>query len=172
MNETDLIGLTLMGEGSHGKVFRLDENRCIKVCKKEKHIQMEFRVLKHSERFSHFPRVYECSGRYMVREYFDGPTTHEYIKRCGLSESLSKQLLEIIDIFKELGYTRLDCKLNHIIVTNGENLKVIDPTRNMDKIAQYPRRMLEDLDKLGFKEIFLQYVKELRPDYYDQWKDK
>lgn len=139
MEDINVESLPLIGEGCHGKVYRLDEKRCIKVCKKEKHIQLEFRVLKHSQRFPQFPKVFECKGNYMIREFFDGPNAKQYISERGLSEGLCNQLIEIIDIFKELGYTRLDCRFSHLIVTDGENLKVIDPTRNMDKLPHTPK---------------------------------
>lgn len=172
MLDVNVKDLPLIGEGSHGKVYRLDDKRCIKVCKKEKHIQLEFNVLKHSERFPQFPRVYECEGNYMIREFFAGPNARDYIKEKGLSEGLCDRLIEIIDIFKELGYTRLDCRFSHIIITDGENLKIIDPTRNMDKIAEYPRSMLNNLEQLGYKQKFLEHVRKVRPDYYEAWKDK
>ncbi len=165
-------GLPLIGQGSHGKVYKLDDHCCIKVCNKAKHIQLEFKVLKHSEKYPHFPRVYECKDNYMIREYFDGPNAKEYIRKHGLNRDIAKKLIEIIDMFKELGYTRLDCRLGNIIVTRGEELKIIDPTRNMDKLADYPRKMLTGLAELNLQEEFLNFVKELRPEYYEQWKDK
>jgi predicted Ser/Thr protein kinase len=172
MQEIDVNNLTVIGKGAHGTVYRLDDKRCIKVCKNEKHMQMEFAVLKHSERFPHFPRVYECKGNYMIREYFDGPNAREYIQKNGLSTSLCDKLIEIIDIFKELGYTRLDCRFSHIIIIDGEQLKIIDPTRNMDKTADYPIKLLKGLEEFGYKEKFLSRVKEVRPEYYQAWKDK
>ena len=170
MLDINVEDLTLIGAGSHGKVYRLDEKRCLKICKNAKHIQMEFAVLKHSERFPHFPRVYECEDNYMIREYFDGPNVRQYILEHGLSKRLCANLLEILEIFKELGYTRLDCRLSHIIVAENETLKIIDPTRNMDKTADYPRKLLLGLNQLGYKNKFLDYVKELHPDYYQAWK--
>lgn len=172
MLNINVEGLPVIGEGSHGKVYRLDDKRCIKVCKRGKHIQLELKVLKHSERFPQFPKVFECEENYMIREFFDGPNARDYIKQNGLSDGLCDKLIEIIDIFKELGYTRLDCRFSHMIITEGENVKIIDPTRNMDKIADYPRDMLKGLNQLGYKQKFLQRVKQVRPDYYEAWKDK
>lgn len=169
MANTD--GLTLVGEGHHGKVYRLDDTRCIKIYLKKDFMKMEYKVLKHSERFPFFPRVYECKENYMVREYFEGPNLWEYISKNGLSENIVIQLLAILDSFIELGYTKLDCHLHHIIVTHGECLKIIDPTTNMTRKASFPRTMLEQLKKLGVKKTFLDYTKVLRPQYYAKWKD-
>lgn len=167
----DIDGLTFIGEGRHGKVYRLDEKRCIKIYKKRAYAQLEYQVLKHSEGFSHFPRVYECKDNYMVREYFEGPNLRDYIIKNGFSENLAKKLLEILDSFVELGYSRLDCRLPHIIVSAGERLKIIDPTRNMSKYCSHPQKMLAELEQLGFKNAFLEYTKLRRPDYYTKWRD-
>ena len=170
MHEIDVRGLTLVGEGSHGKVYRLDENRCIKVCQHEEDMQLEYRVLKHSERFPQFPKVYECQGNYMVREFIEGHNIVDFIKKNGFDADLAKQLTEIIDAFTELGFTRLDCRLSQVFVTADKQLKVIDTTRHMDKTASYPYKLLKGLEKLGYKQMFLNYVKEFRPTYYKAWQ--
>lgn len=105
----------------------------------------------------------------MIREYFNGPDARQYINQYGLSKAFVRKLIKIIDIFIKLGYSRIDCRLSHIIVTKDMELKIIDPTRNMHKKVDYPRQMLSELKKLGYKEKFLQYVKELNPDYYHKW---
>jgi RIO-like serine/threonine protein kinase len=168
--DIDVKGLDVIGEGRHGKVYRLDEKRCLKVYKKKVYMEMEYKVLKHSERFPYFPRVYECKDNYMIREYFDGPNLRQYIQNNGFSETLAIKLLEVIDSFVELEYSRLDCRLPHIIVIKGECLKIIDPTRNMSKTVNYPCRLLAELDGLGIKNSFLEYTKAFRPDYYAKWK--
>ena len=108
----------------------------------------------------------------MVREYCNGVNAKEYIRTHGLTRSLAYKLVEIISIFEELGFSRLDCRLAHLIVTANLNLKVIDPTRNMTKRINYPRQMLRELKYMGCKERFLKYVSEVRPDYYQKWVQK
>ncbi len=166
----DVTRLELIGEGRHGKVYRIDEKRCVKIYKKKAYLQMEYEVLQHSQRFPFFPRIHECKENYLVREYFKGPNLRQFIQEHGLSKDIAVKLLEIIDSFIALGYSRIDCRLPHIIVTEGDYLKIIDPTRNMHKKCPYPRRMLGELEHLGYKEQFLEYTKVLRPDYYARWK--
>jgi len=168
--EIDVRGLTLIGEGRHGKVYRLDEKLCVKLYKKKSYLQMEYEVLKSSARFPQFPRIYECTENYMIREFFEGPNLAEYIRLNGMSETLAKKILEIIDAFIELEYSRIDCRLPHIIVTKGENLKIIDPTRNRSKVCAYPRSLLKELNSLGCKHEFLHYTKAMRPEYYAKWQ--
>lgn len=161
--------LPKIGEGRHGKVYLLDQNRCIKKYKNKKYARMEYQVLEHSKGCAHFPCVYYFEDRFMIREYFNGPDARQYINQYGLSKAFVRKLIKIIDIFIKLGYSRIDCRLSHIIVTKDMELKIIDPTRNMHKKVDYPRQMLSELKKLGYKEKFLQYVKELNPDYYHKW---
>jgi predicted Ser/Thr protein kinase len=166
----DVKALTLVGEGHHGKVYLLDKERCVKVYSKKAFMEMEYKVLKHSERYPHFPIVYVCKDNYMIREYFDGPNLWEYLEHHNLNENIAIQLLKIIDSFIELGYSKIDCHLHHIIVTEGESLKIIDPTTNMSRKSSIPRKLLNTLDKLGNKDKFLEYTEVLRPHYYAEWK--
>lgn len=172
MNDINLKELILIGEGSHGKVYRLDDKRCIKVCRTVKHMLNEYSVLKHAEQFPHFPRVYECKDNYMIREYIDGINIIDFIQKNGFDQDLAKKLIEIIDVFSKLGFTRLDCRFSQLFVTGDKQIKIIDTTRHMDKIANYPYKMLKGLRRLGYKEEFLKYVQEFRPNYYEAWKDK
>jgi predicted Ser/Thr protein kinase len=163
-------GLELVGKGHHGKVYRLDNNRCIKIYKKKAFLKMEYEVLKHSERFPYFPKVYECKENYMIREYIEGPNLWDYIKQHGLSMNMTLKLLELIDSFIELQYSKQDCHLHHIIVTGKEQLRMIDPTTNMSRKSSYPRTLLSQLHQLGWQDQFFKYTKEFRPDYYDKWR--
>lgn len=168
--EMNLKKLPLVGKGGHGSIYRLDDTRCIKECKEEAFMKMEYRVLEHSKHFSHFPRVYACRGKRMIREYFEGPNAETHIKKNGLSKEFAKKLLELIEIFRQLGYTRIDCQLRHVIVVRGERLKFVDPTRYMDKVSKHPLILMRELKKLRCKKTFLEYVKELRPDLFEKWK--
>ena len=168
----EITGLPLIGEGHHGKVYRLDNARCIKIYEKKSFMLMELKVLKHSERFPYFPKVYEYKDNYMIREYFEGPNLWQFIQQNGLSENLAVKILEIIDSFVELRYSKLDCHLHHIIVTDEGCLKVIDPTTLMSGKSSYPRALLEKLSQLGLKQTFLNYVETYRPHYYEHWISK
>lgn len=165
----DVEGLQLVGEGRHGKVYRLDHKLCVKVYWQKAFKEQELKVLRASEHSTFFPKVLACGEDYIIREYFDGPCLKEYLQTNKLTMDLAKQLLEIVDTFAQLGFTRLDCRLSHIIVTEGGRLKIIDPTRNMTKISGYPRKILHGLKELGLKEQFLEFVKELRPENYAKW---
>lgn len=169
MGEYNLKYLSKIGEGKHGEVFLINERRCIKKYRKKKYGFMEFEALEKGKSFPQFPKVYSFNGKFMEREYCPGIDAREYIKRYGLNTKLALNLIKILEVFSLLGFSRIDCRLPHIIVQKDLNLKIIDPTRNMHKRVDYPRQMLQELDSLGYKETFLKTVKKVRPDFYQKW---
>ena len=135
--------------GVHGKVYRLDENRCIKICKRTKDMQQEYHVLKYVGGYTQFPKVYKCKGRYMIREYVDGQNIRDFIKQYGFNNNLARELIEIIKIFIKLKFTKIDIRMNEVFVTKNQKIKIVDTTHYLDKKASYPRKMLKVLEELG-----------------------
>ncbi|MBC8063141.1 MAG: serine/threonine protein kinase [Clostridiaceae bacterium] len=169
MENININKLPLIGKGTHGRVYRLDKNRCLKVCKKTKDMQMEYEVLKHVKGYSQFPRVYECKANYMIREYVDGPNIKVYIKQNGFNNSLARQLTELIRVFIKLKFTRIDIRMGELFVTSDHKLKIIDTTRYLDKKAPYPFKMLKVLKGLGYYKQYIKFLKENYPDFYRAW---
>ena len=159
MENIDLKHLPLVGEGAHGKVYRLDKNRCIKICKKAKDMQMEYHVLKYVEGYPQFPKVYECKGRYMIREYVDGQNIIDYIKKNGFDNNLARELTELIKVFIKLKFTRIDIRMHEVFVTKDHKIKIIDTTRYLDKKASYPLKMLKVLKELGCQKQYMNFLK-------------
>lgn len=165
----DITHLPLVGAGIHGKVYRLDKNRCIKICKRTKDMQMEYRVLKYVNGYPQFPKVYECEGRYMIREYIDGQNIVEYIKEYGFDNNLARELTKLIKVFIKLKFTRIDIRMHEVFVTKDHKIKIVDTTRYLDKKASYPRRMLRVLKELGYKKQYMNFLKENYPKFYKSW---
>lgn len=168
----DVDGLPVVGEGRHGKVYRLDETHCIKVYWQRSYKEKELKVLTVSQHSAFFPSVIESGEDYIIREYFDGPSLNQYLTTNKFTDDLAQQLIEIIDTFAQLNFTRLDCRLAHIIVTEGNRLRIIDPTRNMTKVLAYPKKLLRGLKALGLRDQFLAYVKESDPEKYARWNKR
>lgn len=169
LEKINLNQLPVIGKGVHGKVYRLDENRCLKICKKAKDMKMEYNVLKHAEGYSQFPKVYECKGRYMIREYIDGLNIKVYIKQNGFDNNLARDLTELIMVFIKLKFTRIDIRMSELFVTRDHKLKIIDTTRYLDKKASYPFKMLSVLKDLGCYHLYINYLKENYPAFYKAW---
>ena len=47
-------------------------------------------MLKYVEGYPQFPKVYECTGKYMIREYVDGQNIIDYINEYGFDNNLAK----------------------------------------------------------------------------------
>lgn len=169
MKNIDIKHLPLVGAGYHGKVYRLDKTRCIKICKKTKDMQLEYHVLKYSDGYPQFPKVYECEGRYMIREYVDGQNTIDYIKEHGLDNNLARELTELIKVFIKLNFTRIDIKMDEVFVTKNHKIKIVDTTRYLDKKAPYPCLMFKTLKDLGCKKQYMNFLKLNYPEFYKLW---
>ncbi|HEY5563539.1 MAG TPA: AarF/UbiB family protein [Clostridiaceae bacterium] len=170
MENINISRLPLIGQGVHGKVYKIDENRCIKVCKDIKDMQMEYAVLKHAEGYPQFPKVYECKKNYMIREYIDGQNIRTYIKRNGLDNNIARGLTELIKVFIRLNFTRIDIRMAEVFVTANNQIRIVDTTRYMDKQASYPKKMLKNLNELGYLKQYMYFLKENYPEFYNSWR--
>mgnify|MGYP001316322840 CR=1 FL=1 len=169
MEKINLKKLDFVGKGVHGKVYRLDRNRCIKVCKSTKDMQMEYNVLKHAAGYPQFPKVYECQGKYMIREYIDGENIIAYIKKNGFDNHLARELTELLKIFIKLKFTRIDIRMGEVFVTRDNKIKIIDTTRYLDKKASYPMKMFKVFKELGCKKQYIIFLKKNYPELYKAW---
>jgi len=169
LEKINLKQLPLIGKGVHGKVYKLDKDRCIKVCKKTSDMKMEYDVLKYVKGYPQFPRVYECKGAYMIREYVDGLNIRDYIKKNGFDNNLARELTELIKLFIKLKFTRIDIRMGELFVTSNNKLKIIDTTRYLDKKASYPFKMLRTLKELGCYKKYMNFLKENYLEFYVAW---
>ena len=165
----DVNLLALVGEGAQGRVYRLDEDRCIKVYKKSKYYHRELEVLRQSQSEPCYPKLYGWRKNQIIREYIPGIPLAEYLRNHPISDMLCEQLLELYFTFERLKFHRLDTRLEHIILTPDGVLRIIDPTNANVMKENYPRRMLLGLESLGYKDTFLEYVAKHAPHIYKQW---
>lgn len=161
--------LPLIGEGAQGRVYQIDAERCIKTYKKSKYFHRELDVLRQAQSECRFPKLYGWSKGQIIREYIPGTPLAEYLQNHPLTDSIAAQLLELYYSFERLGFRRLDIRLEHIILTPEGDLRVIDPTNANTMREKHPRRMLQGLEHLGYKEAFLKYVEEYDPKLYRRW---
>lgn len=162
----------LIGKGAQGAVFKISSDRCVKVYAKPEFALQEGEVLKTAQDSSIIPRLYEVGANYVVMEYLEGPTLFEYLQSGGiLSKNITKQILFVLKEMKRLKFTRLDADMRHFIVTKQEELKVIDHYSSYTKIRFKPELLVNGLKKLGMFPLFLEYVKEIEPESFFEWKD-
>lgn len=163
-------GYPLIGSGAQGAVFKLSEERCVKVYAREEQAKMEQKALKAGSHLPFFPKVFEVGKNYIVMEYFDAPTLKEYLNGCTyMPESITIKLLDLLKEFKKSKFTMIDAPLRHIFVLKNQDLKVIDHVNAFKRNHPVPLKLLRDLDLLFLKDSFLSQVKKIEPKIYEEW---
>lgn len=159
-----------LGEGHNGIVYLLPENKIIKFFRDKEICADEYYILCKAQGSNFFPKVYEYDEYYIVRDYVGGTRLDKYIGRKGLDGHLCKALVEMLDEFVKLGFTKVDIRCRDIYVQDNKNIIVIDPKNNFGKTIKYPRHLMKGLNKLGVLQIFLNYIKEKDKSKYVAWK--
>lgn len=161
--------LRLVGEGSQGKVYLIDNLRCIKIYHRPEFLPLELDILRKAHYEPQFPKVFEWGPNYMIREYIPGIGLKDYLLKNPLTEDLSRQIAELFLAFERLGFHRLDTRMAHVLVTPEGRIKAIDPANAMRKSGAYPKKFLKQLAKMGWKNTFLKHLKTINPVLYERW---
>ena len=161
--------LQFLGAGTQGKVYKIDCSKCIKIFKRKQVCNDEIETLAMAQIDSHFPRLYEFGGNYIIREYIHGIELDKYLSSHPLTQSISNKIIELYEAMNCVGYSRLDAAPFHIFLTPTNEIKLIDTARAMKKKTIYPSLIINGLAELGYKKQFLSFVKTNRPDLYTKW---
>ena len=161
----------LIGKGIQGAVFQLDHERCVKFYVRPSFVHKELMAIHAAKGLSFMPAIFQRGTNYIVMEYIEGPTLSEYLRKSKeLKKTISQQILQIQRELKNAGFTRIESKLSHFIVTKGEVLKIVDHSDAFSYIQQYPNELFEDLKKMGLLKVFLEHAKELDPERFENGK--
>lgn len=117
----------------------------------------------------YFPKLYSFGYKYIIREYICGIELDKYLLNNTFTTHIAENILGIYEAMDSVGFTRLDVALFHIFITPQNEFKLIDTARLMKKKSIYPSIIIKDLNKLGYKDDFLSYVKEEKPELYKKW---
>ena len=163
--------LTMMGKGRQGAVFQVSDEVCVKVFGNTEDCEREHYALTLGQQTNLFPKVYAKGPLYIAMEIIKGVDLREYLQSHPLTEELSMKLIDMLIIFKEIGYDRIDHHKRQIYLQPDGNLKVIDVARTVwrDRVYPYPRKLLTSLGE-EYKELFLSHVQALSPELYEEWK--
>lgn len=161
--------LQLVGEGSQGKVYLIDSQRCIKIYTRKEFLALELEVLLKAQNEPQFPKVFEWGDGYMIREYFPGICLKQYLRKNPLTEEMSRQIIELFHAFERLGLNRMDTRMAHLIINPEGLLKAIDPANAMRKTRPYPIKFLSQLGDLKCKKIFFKHLQVIDPGLYKKW---
>jgi predicted Ser/Thr protein kinase len=163
---------SLIGMGAQGAVFQLSEDKCVKIYSDPVQAKMEEEALAAGKHLPFMPLVYDTGPNYIVMEYFNAPTLKEYLRNCTyIPDSIVKKLLYILKELKQAKFTMIDAPLRHIFVVGNEELKVIDHVNSFKRIHPVPLKLLRDLKIILLKDSFLDQVKKLEPDTFNEWED-
>lgn len=162
----------LIGKGIQGAVFKLTEDRCVKIFLKPKNVKKEKEAMIKGQGLPFMPKFFESGPNYIIMEYIDGPSLRDYLKEQGtISESITQQLVNMKKEMNRLGFTNLDrCVTRHIFVDNRQVLKVVDHANSYDR-KPIPVRLLDSLSELGLIDPFLRQVKVLDSELYSEWNN-
>lgn len=163
--------LVMIGKGRQGAVFQFTNDICVKIFGNEEDCEREYYALSLGQHTDLFPRVYAKGTLHIAMEIIRGVDLREYLQSQPLTEELSKRLIEMLVVFKEIGYERIDHHKRQIYIQEDGSLKVIDVARTIwrDRVYPYPRKLLNSLGK-DYKEVFLSHVQAMAPELYEEWK--
>lgn len=163
--------LTMMGKGRQGAVFQLTDDICVKVFGNEEDCEREYYALSLGKDYDLFPKVHAKGSLYIAMDIVKGVDVREYLQSQPLTKELSAKLIEMLIIFKEIGFERIDHHKRQIYIQADGSLKVIDVARTIwrDRVYPYPRKLLTSLGE-EYKALFLTHVEELAPELYEEWK--
>jgi predicted Ser/Thr protein kinase len=162
----------LIGMGTQGAVFKLSEEKCVKIYSDTIQAKMEKEALQAGQHLPFMPKLYDSGSNYVVMEYFNAPTLKEYLRNClYIPESITKKLLSILSGLKKAKFTMIDAPLRHIFVLENEELKVVDHVNGFKRNHPVPLKLLRDLKLILLKDSFLSQVKKLEPETFKIWED-
>jgi RIO-like serine/threonine protein kinase len=161
----------LIGKGVQGAVFRLSDDRCIKMYAKERHCLRESEALKAGQDSSIVPKVFEVGANYIVMEYIKGQPLKDYLRSLrSIPEPITKQLVFIFKEMKRIGFTRIDASIRHLILTDYGGIKVVDHVNSLETQNSWPFKFFYHLAKLKLLDTFLNQLKEIDSELYWEWK--
>lgn len=161
-----------LGVGHNGIVFSLSKNRIIKIFNDDTICKKEYYILKRTDKSKYFPKVYDVGKHYIVREMVHGERLDKYLKEKTMDEALASKLLDLLDEFKQLRFTRLDIRCKDIYICKNEQLKIIDPKNNYSKCVEYPRHLMKGLRNSGSLDVFLKTAQDKNKYVCRMWRDR
>lgn len=171
-DDYDLDKLQFIGKGMHGKVYKIDSVRCIKIFKKKRAWKNELKTLKMGQNNRHFPVLYSWGNMYIIREFIDGIELDKFLTDNLLDYSMSEKIIDLYEAMVDAGFSRCDTALLHIFVMKNGELKLIDTARAMMGLRKCPEMIIRDLKIIGCCDIFFNHLSMIRPELYKEWIKK
>lgn len=165
----DINTCKFLGKGREGSVYLTPEGYALKIFRNKKNCKNQYMILKQVEGSKYFPKVLGIEGNCLLREYVDGISLKDYVKLNGMPRNLAIKLINLLDEFKNLGFTRIDVSSKNVYIENSGEVKLMDPRKSYKKKSRIPRILLSELDKFGVIDDFIKVVFEMNPDLATNW---
>ncbi|MGB3259726.1 AarF/UbiB family protein [Paenisporosarcina sp.] len=161
----------LIGKGVQGAVFKISEDRCIKMYAKERHCLRESQALIAGQDSSIIPTVFEVGSNYIVMEYIKGQPLKDYlVSNSSIPVPVVNQLVFVFKEMKRIGFSRIDASIRHFIVTDDGEIKVVDHVNSLKIKREWPIKCFRALTKLKLLDSFLYQLKVMEPELFEEWK--
>lgn len=167
----DIKECDFLGKGKEGAVYLTPEGYALKIFHNKKKAENEAELLEKVKDSRFFPNVLFIANNMILRDYVEGDTLSNYISKNGLSNNLSIEIINLIEEFKHLRFTRLDIRNAHIFVNDNEKIQVIDPRKVFVKKTPYPKEIIKILVKLNVFDEFLKHLLDYKPKLIKYWID-
>lgn len=167
----DIKECRFLGKGKEGTVYLTPEGYALKIFYNKKKAENEAYLLEKVKSSNFFPKVLFIANNMILRDYVEGNILYDYITKNGLSYNLSTEIINLIEEFKLLNFTRLDIRGAHIFVSKNEKIQVIDPRKVFVKKTPYPKEIIKILVKLNVFDEFLKHLLDYKPKLLKYWID-
>lgn len=165
----DIKQCKFLGKGKEGAVYLTPEGYALKIFFNKKKAESEAKLLEAVKSSRFFPKVLFIANNMILRDYVEGDLLYNYIQKNGLSYNLSVEIINLIEGFKRLKFTRLDIRGAHIFVDQNQKIQVIDPRKVFIKKTPYPKEIIKILVKLNVFETFLKHLLDYNPKLIKYW---
>ncbi|WP_163526778.1 serine/threonine protein kinase [Halobacillus ihumii] len=134
--------LQLVGQGRSAAVFRIkDTMQAVKIFYSEQQglAEKEGKIYEQLSNYIYYPELIEVGEGYLVLEYLDGVTFYDCLV-CGIpiTPRMVAMVDEALDYARSKGLNPSDIHLRNIMLTNDQQIKVIDVVRfSQEKECQH-----------------------------------
>ncbi|MXQ55159.1 hypothetical protein [Shimazuella alba] len=159
----------LIGSGAQGAVFRIDEQRCVKIYCANQSLVRELRALQLGEKIGICPKVFSWGENFIIMEYLSYPSLFEYLQTNELTKELTVKIIDVLESFEQVGFNRFDHSARHIYVVPNGKMKVIDLVHIIKpNPVLLAKKLISDMGVN--KQKFVHFVQELSPKWYERWE--
>ncbi len=165
------VGLPLVGLGGHGAVFRIDEQRCVKIYISEEIAENEKQAYLRTLGSPIIPILYEIGNKYLIIEYINGPNLKDFLLQQGMMSRRTVQ--ELVNMFLEMNrlcFLRRDESLRHILVNDDEIIKIVDIYYAFTLYDPAPVKLFRQLEEIKMLETFIKEGSIISPTLFAEFK--